>query len=96
MPFATFEELTAKQESPLVWRQQHYVSHQSPRKKKRSLKPLWAAQSFGDLDEDVRESVARIHDSPFIPFTDQVRGFVFDVATGLLREVEPTPAQQAA
>jgi UPF0755 protein len=41
-PFATFEELTAKQESPLVWRQQHYVSHQSPRKKKRSLKPLWA------------------------------------------------------
>jgi UPF0755 protein len=42
VPFATFEELTAKQESPLVWRQQHYVSHQSPRKKKRSLKPLWA------------------------------------------------------
>src|SRR3978361_1734051 len=60
------------------------------------LKPLWAAQSFGDLDEDVRESIARIKGSPFIPFTDQVRGFVFDVATGLLREVVPTPAQQAA
>ncbi|MFF1572167.1 endolytic transglycosylase MltG [Leifsonia sp. NPDC058292] len=40
--FATFEELTAKQESPLAWRQQNYLSHGEPPKKKRSLKPLWA------------------------------------------------------
>ncbi|MBA2560378.1 MAG: carbonic anhydrase [Propionibacteriales bacterium] len=51
------------------------------------IKPAWAAESFGDIDEDVRQSVARIRASPFIPHTDQVRGFVFDVATGGLREV---------
>ena len=49
--------------------------------------PAWAAQAFTDLDHDVRESVARIKESPFVPRTDQVRGFVFDVATGRLREV---------
>lgn len=42
LPFATFEELTAKPQSPLEWRQQNYLSHEAPRKKKRSLKPLWA------------------------------------------------------
>jgi carbonic anhydrase len=51
------------------------------------IKPEWAVEAFTDLDEDVRQSVARIKASPFIPHTDQVRGFVFDVATGRLREV---------
>ena len=51
------------------------------------IKPEWAAESFPDLDEDVRQSVNRIKASPFIPHTDQVRGFVFDVATGRLDEV---------
>ncbi len=51
------------------------------------LKPHWSAESFDDLDTDVRQSLARIRNSPFIPKTDQVRGFVFDVATGRLREV---------
>ncbi len=51
------------------------------------LKPHWSAESFDDLDTDVRQSLARIRTSPFIPKTDQVRGFVFDVATGRLREV---------
>lgn len=50
-------------------------------------KPEWAAESFDDIDVDVRQSMKRITSSPFIPHTDQVRGFVFDVATGLLREV---------
>ena len=50
-------------------------------------KPAWAPESFTDLDDDVRTSIARIKDSAFIPHTDQVRGFVFDVATGRLREV---------
>ena len=40
-----------------------------------------------DLDEDVRQSVARVRASPFVPHTDAVRGFVFDVATGKLAEV---------
>ena len=51
------------------------------------LKPEWAAESFADLDEDVRQSVNRIKASPFIPHQDSVRGFVFDVATGRLDEV---------
>jgi carbonic anhydrase len=51
------------------------------------IKPAWSAESFTDLDTDVRQSVARIKASPFIPHTDQVRGFVFDVATGKLNEV---------
>jgi carbonic anhydrase len=51
------------------------------------IKPPWAAESFADLDADVRQSIARIKASPFVPHTDQVRGFVLDVATGKLREV---------
>src|SRR3954451_10934613 len=52
------------------------------------IKPEWAAEAFGDLDEDVRQSVARIQASPFIPKKDSVRGFVYDVPSGELREVE--------
>jgi carbonic anhydrase len=52
------------------------------------IKPEWAAEAFSDLDTDVRQSIARIKASPFIPHTDQVRGFVFDVATGRLNEVK--------
>jgi carbonic anhydrase len=51
------------------------------------IKPPWAAEAFGDLDGDVRQSIARIKASPFVPYTDAVRGFVFDVATGKLNEV---------
>jgi carbonic anhydrase len=51
------------------------------------IKPEWAVETFGDLDEDVRQSVARIKASPFIPRKDSVRGFVYDVETGRLREV---------
>ncbi|MFK0246510.1 beta-class carbonic anhydrase [Amycolatopsis azurea] len=53
------------------------------------VKPSWAAEAFGDLDEDVRQSIERIKNSPFIPEKDSVRGFVFDVATGKLNEVTP-------
>jgi len=55
--------------------------------KETGIKPAWAAEAFPDLDDDVRQSIARIKASPFIPHTDSVRGFVFDVATGKLREV---------
>ena len=51
------------------------------------IKPPWAVEAFGDLDTDVRQSIARIKASPFVPHTDSVRGFVFDVATGKLNEV---------
>ena len=51
------------------------------------IKPEWAVETFTDLDEDVRQSIARIKASPFVPHKDHIRGFVFDVATGKLREV---------
>jgi carbonic anhydrase len=51
------------------------------------IKPEWAAETFTDLDADVRQSIARIKASPFIPYKDRVRGFVYDVASGRLREV---------
>src|SRR4051812_31724758 len=52
------------------------------------IKPEWAAETFVDLDEDVRQSIARIEASPFIPRKDQIRGFVYDVHTARLREAE--------
>ncbi len=52
------------------------------------VKPAWAPESFSDIDADVRQSIQRIKNSPFIPHTDKIRGFVFDVATGLLAEVD--------
>src|SRR3954465_3741336 len=51
------------------------------------IKPEWAAEAFGDIDEDVRQSLARIKASPFLPRKDSVRGFVYEVETGRLREV---------
>jgi carbonic anhydrase len=52
------------------------------------IKPEWAAESFTDPAEDVRQSIGRIKASPFIPKKGSVRGFVFDVATGKLAEVD--------
>src|SRR3954471_21207874 len=51
------------------------------------VKPTWSPESFSNLDDDVRQSIGRIKGSPFIPRKDSVRGFVYDVKTGLLREV---------
>src|SRR5881398_1319933 len=51
------------------------------------VRPSWSAESFGDVEQNVRESIARIKSSPFIPHKDKVRGFVYEVETGRLREV---------
>jgi carbonic anhydrase len=51
------------------------------------LKPDWAAEAFSDVDADVRQSLQRIAVDPFIPIKDSVRGFVYEVETGRLREV---------
>ena len=51
------------------------------------IKPAWAVETFDDLDRDVRQSIARIKASPFIPHKDSIRGFVYEVETGRLREV---------
>ncbi|MFE2499789.1 beta-class carbonic anhydrase [Streptomyces scopuliridis] len=53
-------------------------------------RPAWAVEAFRDVDQDVRQSMQRIRTSPFLPHTDDIRGFVFDVKTGLLREIDPS------
>ncbi len=50
-------------------------------------RPDWHAHAFGDLEGDVRAGIERIRASPFVPNADQVRGFVYEVETGALREV---------
>lgn len=50
-------------------------------------RPAWSSEAFSDLEADVRQNINRIKASPFIPRKDSVRGFIFDVATGLLNEV---------
>jgi carbonic anhydrase len=52
------------------------------------IKPHFSMESFSDLEEDVRQSIARIQNSPFVPNKDSVRGFVYEVETGRLREVD--------
>jgi carbonic anhydrase len=51
------------------------------------IRPPFAMEAFTDLDADIRQSIARIQASPFVPHKDQIRGFVFEVETGRLREV---------
>jgi carbonic anhydrase len=51
-------------------------------------RPQWSAHAFGDLEQSVRDSVQRIKDSPFIPRKQSVRGFVYEVESGRLREVQ--------
>jgi carbonic anhydrase len=53
------------------------------------MAPAFAIESFTDLDEDVRQSIERIRRSPFLLHRERVRGFVYDVDSGVLREVEP-------
>jgi len=52
------------------------------------IRPSFALESFADLDDDIRQSVARIQASPFVPRKDRVRGFVYEVESGHLREVD--------
>ena len=52
------------------------------------IRPPFALEAFGDLDADVRQSIARIKASPFVPNKDSIRGFVYEVETGRLREVK--------
>jgi len=51
------------------------------------IRPPFALEAFPDPDDDVRQSIARIEASPFIPYKDAIRGFVFEVESGKLREV---------
>jgi carbonic anhydrase len=53
-----------------------------------ATEPTWRAGAFSDLEQNVRDGVARIKASPFIPHTDDVRGFVYELESGRLREVD--------
>lgn len=52
------------------------------------LKPVWAVETFSDPFADTRQSLQRARTSPFLAHTDAIRGFVYDVTTGALTEVE--------
>jgi carbonic anhydrase len=52
-------------------------------------RPPWQARTFDDLEEDVRDSIVRVLESPFILNREAVRGFVYDVESGRVREVAP-------
>ena len=51
------------------------------------LRPHFALEAFPDLERDIRQSIARIKASPFVPHKDSVRGFIYDVRSGALQEV---------
>jgi len=51
------------------------------------IKPQFAMEAFNDVDADVRQSIARVKANPYIPHREQVRGFVYEVKSGQLREV---------
>jgi len=56
------------------------------------IRPHFALESFSSLEDDVKQSIARITASPFIPNKSNVRGFVYDVKSGKLNEVEARAA----
>jgi carbonic anhydrase len=75
-----------------VWEFSGYVGRAAKRsiRDETGIKPEWAAEAFTDRDEDVRQSIARIKASPFIPCKEAIRGLVFDVApAGSTRSASP-------
>ena len=54
------------------------------------IRPHFALEAFPDVHDDVRQSIARLRANPFIPHTDNVRGFVYDVTDGTIEEVHPS------
>lgn len=53
------------------------------------MAPAFAIESFSDVDASVRQSILRLRNTPFLPHRDRIRGFVYDVDSGRLREVDP-------
>jgi carbonic anhydrase len=52
------------------------------------VKPRWAVEAFKDPFVDVRQSIQRLRITPFVPHKEHISGFVYDVTTGLLHQVE--------
>jgi carbonic anhydrase len=59
-------------------------------------RPNWSAEGFTDLDQDLRKGAARLRSSPFLPHRDSIRGFVYEVENGRLREVDLEAGAEAA
>ena len=57
-------------------------------RKETGIRPPFAMEAFPDLEDDVVQSIARIQASPFVVHKDAIRGFVYEVETGRLREVK--------
>lgn len=57
-------------------------------RKETGIRPPFALDAFTDPEDDIRQSIERINASPFIPHKDIIRGFVYEVETGGLREVK--------
>ena len=55
------------------------------------MAPDWPVEAFSDVDEDVRQSMARLRHNPFLAHRDDIRGFVYEVENGRLREVSERP-----
>jgi carbonic anhydrase len=53
------------------------------------IRPTWSSEAFPDAANDVRQGIKRIEANPFVPHKDNIRGFVFDVASGAIDEVDP-------
>ena len=73
----------------LTFTDEEFVDHLE---RETGREPDWPVHTFEDLDENVRDSVRRIRTSPFVPRKDSVRGFVYEVESGRLREV-PEPRE---
>jgi carbonic anhydrase len=54
------------------------------------VKPWWSLESFADPYEDVRQSIQRLHLTPFVPYKGSISGFVYDVTDGRLHRVDPS------
>lgn len=59
------------------------------------IKPWWALEAFIDPYADVRQSIQRLHLTPFVANKDHIRGFVYDVGTGVLNEVDGHLGQES-
>src|SRR5438067_10191327 len=61
--------------------------------KETGIRPSFALEAFSNLEQDVRQSAARIKASPFVPKKDKIRGFICDVGSARLNEVDLQPAK---
>ena len=50
-------------------------------------RPEWEPGAFENLDRNLRDTIERIKESPFLPSKESIRGYIYEVETGILREI---------